>query len=76
MFIVYAVLGGAWGWLCYKHLSELLPLQVSHFDITIQRHSLIILSVLSLWTRWLPDHRNARQPRSASNLYSRPCKEV
>ncbi|EIM92270.1 uncharacterized protein STEHIDRAFT_46983 [Stereum hirsutum FP-91666 SS1] len=27
MFIVYAVLGGAWGWLCYKHLSELLPLQ-------------------------------------------------
>ncbi|ETW87041.1 hypothetical protein HETIRDRAFT_468833 [Heterobasidion irregulare TC 32-1] len=27
MFIVYAVLGGAWAWLCYRHLSELLPIQ-------------------------------------------------
>ena len=28
MFLVYVVLAGLWGWLCYKHVHELLPIQV------------------------------------------------
>ncbi|KAF8898991.1 protein PTM1 [Infundibulicybe gibba] len=27
MFLVYAAFGGAWGWLCYQHIHELLPIQ-------------------------------------------------
>ncbi|KII94126.1 hypothetical protein PLICRDRAFT_50112 [Plicaturopsis crispa FD-325 SS-3] len=27
MFLVYAVLGSAWGWLCYRQRDELLPIQ-------------------------------------------------
>lgn len=27
MFIVYAVLGAGWGWLCYQNLQDLLPIQ-------------------------------------------------
>lgn len=68
MFIVYAVLGGAWGFLCYKHMSELLPLQVGYSNHSTRRLPLTTLSVLSLWARWLPDHRNARQSRSAPTL--------
>lgn len=29
MFFAYAIVGSAWGWLCYKHVTELLPIQVS-----------------------------------------------
>lgn len=28
MFVVYAAFGAAWGWLCYQHVHELLPIQV------------------------------------------------
>jgi hypothetical protein len=28
MFLVYTVLGGVWGWLCYKHKEDILPIQV------------------------------------------------
>ncbi|KAJ3966513.1 lung seven transmembrane receptor-domain-containing protein [Lentinula raphanica] len=27
MFIVYAIIAAYWGWLCYRHLQDLLPLQ-------------------------------------------------
>ncbi|KAI0068150.1 hypothetical protein BV25DRAFT_1793885 [Artomyces pyxidatus] len=27
MFISYVVLGAAWGWMCYRHITELLPIQ-------------------------------------------------
>ena len=29
LFVIYLVLGAVWGFLCYKHSSELLPIQVS-----------------------------------------------
>lgn len=29
MFIIYAVIGGVWGWQCYRNLQDLLPIQVS-----------------------------------------------
>jgi len=28
MFLVYAAFGLVWGWFCYRHLQELLPIQV------------------------------------------------
>lgn len=27
MFLVYAIIGAAWGWLCYKNMNEILPIQ-------------------------------------------------
>ncbi|KAH9968591.1 lung seven transmembrane receptor-domain-containing protein [Russula dissimulans] len=27
MFILYIILAAAWGWLCYKHVTEILPIQ-------------------------------------------------
>ncbi|KAI0052524.1 hypothetical protein FA95DRAFT_1580094 [Auriscalpium vulgare] len=27
MFIIYSLLGAAWGWICYQHITELLPIQ-------------------------------------------------
>lgn len=27
MFLAYAVLGGAWGWLCWQNRDDLLPIQ-------------------------------------------------
>ena len=29
MFLIYAIFGAFWGWLCYRHMNELLPIQVS-----------------------------------------------
>ena len=28
MFLLYTVVAAAWGWLCYKHVTEILPIQV------------------------------------------------
>jgi hypothetical protein len=28
MFILYSALAAAWGWLCYKNIAEILPIQV------------------------------------------------
>jgi hypothetical protein len=28
MFLVYVVFGAGWGWLCYRHIQDLLPIQV------------------------------------------------
>ena len=27
MFLVYAAVAAAWGWLCYRHIQDILPLQ-------------------------------------------------
>lgn len=36
MFLVYTVLGAAWGFLCYKHKDDLLPIQVCHNDCSFR----------------------------------------
>lgn len=28
MFLLYIALGAVWGWLCYRHQHDLLPIQV------------------------------------------------
>jgi hypothetical protein len=30
MFLVYVIIGGVWAWFCFRHLHDLLPIQVSH----------------------------------------------
>jgi hypothetical protein len=49
MFIVYLILGGVWGRLCYKHMNELLPIQVSvlHTTVDLQLTYLITKHYLS-----------------------------
>jgi hypothetical protein len=29
MFVIYAAFALVWGWFCYRHIHELLPIQVS-----------------------------------------------
>ena len=28
MFLLYAIFAAAWGWMCYRHMNDLLPIQV------------------------------------------------
>jgi hypothetical protein len=56
MFFVYAIAGSVWAWLCYKHVTELLPIQVCQVLYTLG--DLISISVLSLELGRVPCHRN------------------
>lgn len=56
MFLLYTALAAAWGWLCYKHFTEILPIQVTSIPVTMLLDLLRI--VLSLIPRWLPHSRN------------------
>lgn len=57
MFLVYVIAGSAWAWLCYKHVTELLPIQVRHVLYTLGG-VLMFISVLSLELGCVPCHRN------------------
>ena len=66
MFLVYLVFAGVWGWLCYKHRTELLPIQV-RLPFLIPRRAtdyapqyylssligLIVIEMLASWGTWL-----------------------
>ena len=52
MFLLYTALAAAWGWLCYKHVTEILPIQVRSILVTTPLDLLYI--VLSLLSHWLP----------------------
>lgn len=56
MFLLYTALAAAWGWLCYKHVTEILPIQVGSIPVTTLLYLLCI--VLSLLPRWLPHSRD------------------
>ena len=59
MFLLYTALAAAWGWLCYKHVTEILPIQVRSIPVTTLLDLLYI--VLSLLSRWLPHSRDGCQ---------------
>jgi len=44
MFLVYIVIGGVWAWFCFRHLHDLLPIQVSHESSlwNIAKHTLVL----------------------------------
>ena len=62
MLLVYVVLGGLWGWLCYKHVRELLPIQVRRvqciYPLIYWSH---LIEVLSIRSDWLISYRNGSQ---------------
>lgn len=46
MFLVYVIAGSAWAWLCYKHVTELLPIQY-------YLSSLVALLVIEMVANWV-----------------------
>ena len=54
MFLVYATFAGAWGWLCYKHVQELLPIQVACLatPVAVVTH-LYFSTIFLLWLGYL-----------------------
>lgn len=46
MFFVYAVAGSVWAWLCYKHVTELLPIQY-------YLSSLVVFLVIEMVANWV-----------------------
>ncbi|SRR6266446_771894 len=59
MFLLYTALAAAWGWLCYKYVTEILPIQVSSIRVTTLLD--LLHTVLSLISRWLPHSRDGCQ---------------
>ncbi|KAG7452349.1 uncharacterized protein BT62DRAFT_1071496 [Guyanagaster necrorhizus] len=47
MFLVYATFAGAWGWLCYKHVQELLPIQYYLSGLV----GLLVIEMIANWGR-------------------------
>lgn len=62
MLLVYVVLAGIWGWLCYKHVRELLPIQVRRaqpmYTLLMYCHPIEVLCIRS---DWLISYRNGSQ---------------
>ncbi|KAL1748972.1 lung seven transmembrane receptor-domain-containing protein [Schizophyllum fasciatum] len=54
MFLVYVVFASVWGWLCYKHRTELLPIQYYLSSLI----GLIVIEMLASWAyyRYLNAH--------------------
>ncbi|TRM65879.1 lung seven transmembrane receptor-domain-containing protein [Schizophyllum amplum] len=54
MFVVYLVFASVWGWLCYKHRTELLPIQYYLSSLV----GLIVIEMLASWAyyRYLNAH--------------------
>ncbi|KAG2155596.1 lung seven transmembrane receptor-domain-containing protein [Suillus clintonianus] len=46
MFFVYAIAGSVWAWLCYKHVTELLPIQY-------YLSSLVVFLVIEMVANWV-----------------------
>ncbi|KAH7886133.1 protein PTM1 [Phlebopus sp. FC_14] len=58
MFFAYALIGAAWAWLCYKHVTELLPIQYYLSSLV----AFLIIEMVANWVyyRYLNAHgRNA-----------------
>ncbi|KAJ7293137.1 lung seven transmembrane receptor-domain-containing protein [Mycena rebaudengoi] len=63
MFLVYAVFGCAWGWLCYHHASELLPIQYYLSGLV----GLVIIEMVANWGYYR--YLNAHGKSAASTVF-------
>ncbi|KAJ7705976.1 lung seven transmembrane receptor-domain-containing protein [Mycena rosella] len=63
MFLVYAVLGCAWGWLCYQHVNELLPIQYYLSGLV----GLVIIEMVANWAYYR--YLNAHGKSTASTVF-------
>ncbi|KAF7347665.1 Integral membrane protein [Mycena venus] len=63
MFLVYAVFAAAWGWLCYQHLTELLPIQYYLSGLV----GLVVIEMVANWAYYR--YLNAHGKSAASTVF-------
>ncbi|KAJ6503337.1 lung seven transmembrane receptor-domain-containing protein [Mycena vitilis] len=63
MFLVYAAFGAAWGWLCYQHLQDLLPIQYYLSGLV----ALVIIEMVANWAYYR--YLNAHGKSAASTVF-------
>ncbi|KAJ7492427.1 lung seven transmembrane receptor-domain-containing protein [Mycena latifolia] len=63
MFLVYATFGCAWGWLCYQHVHELLPIQYYLSGLV----ALVIIEMVANWAYYR--YLNAHGKSAASTVF-------
>ncbi|KAJ7103331.1 lung seven transmembrane receptor-domain-containing protein [Mycena belliarum] len=63
MFLVYAAFGCAWGWLCYSHVHELLPIQYYLSGLV----ALVIIEMVANWAYYR--YLNAHGKSAASTVF-------
>ncbi|KAJ7110018.1 lung seven transmembrane receptor-domain-containing protein [Mycena epipterygia] len=63
MFLVYAAFGAAWGWLCYQHVHELLPIQYYLSGLV----GLVIIEMVANWAYYR--YLNAHGKSTASTVF-------
>ncbi|KAF8216010.1 lung seven transmembrane receptor-domain-containing protein [Mycena galopus ATCC 62051] len=63
MFLVYAVFGAAWGWLCYQHVQDLLPIQYYLSGLV----GLVIIEMVANWAYYR--YLNAHGKSAASTVF-------
>ncbi|KAJ7225278.1 lung seven transmembrane receptor-domain-containing protein [Mycena pura] len=63
MFLVYATFGAAWGWLCYRHVHDLLPIQYYLSGLV----ALVIIEMVANWAYYR--YLNAHGKSAASTVF-------
>ncbi|KAH8119856.1 lung seven transmembrane receptor-domain-containing protein [Phellopilus nigrolimitatus] len=63
LFVVYAALAGAWGWLCYKYREELLPIQYYLSSLV----GLLVIEMVANWAYYR--YLNARGWGTTSTVF-------
>jgi len=63
MFLVYAAFAAAWGWLCYQHLQELLPIQYYLSGLV----GLVVIEMVANWAYYR--YLNAHGKSAASTVF-------
>ncbi|KAJ6504420.1 lung seven transmembrane receptor-domain-containing protein [Mycena vulgaris] len=63
MFLVYATFGCAWGWLCYSHFHDLLPIQYYLSGLV----GLVIIEMVANWAYYR--YLNAHGKSTASTVF-------
>ncbi|TDL28022.1 hypothetical protein BD410DRAFT_739394 [Rickenella mellea] len=63
LFLVYTVLGGAWGWLCWKHKEDLLPMQYYLSSLV----GFLIIEMVANWAYYR--YLNAHGRGTASTVF-------
>ncbi|KAJ7786519.1 lung seven transmembrane receptor-domain-containing protein [Mycena metata] len=63
MFLVYAAFGAAWGWMCYQHVHELLPIQYYLSGLV----GLVIIEMVANWAYYR--YLNAHGKSTASTVF-------
>ncbi|KAJ7070846.1 lung seven transmembrane receptor-domain-containing protein [Mycena amicta] len=63
MFLVYAIFGAAWAWLCYQHVHELLPIQYYLSGLV----GLVVIEMVANWAYYR--YLNAHGKSTASTVF-------